>query len=57
MELFIIVESNFLFDIYLSRDTNPGHLVKLATTGKIRLSIPEYSLAEVDGRASTLISE
>jgi hypothetical protein len=31
--------------------------MKLATAGKIKIAIPEYSLAEVDGRASILLRE
>jgi len=57
MELFIIVESNFLFDICLSRDKNSSYLVGLASMGKIKIAIPEYSLAEVDGRASIILCE
>ena len=54
MELFIIVESNFLFDIYLSRDRSSAYLMNLASKGKIKIAIPEYSLAEADGQEATL---
>jgi len=57
MELFIIAESNFLVDIGIARDRNSSYLMNLASTGKIKIAIPEYSLAEVDGRVSILLRE
>ncbi len=57
MELFIIAESNFLIDIGIARDRNSSYLMNLASTGKIKIAIPEYSLAEVDGRVSFILRE
>jgi len=52
----VIGETNFAFDILFERDYASSHILKLAKQGKIKLVLPAFSLAELEGQALEIIN-
>lgn len=50
LNILLIVEPGFLFDVCLAQDLSSMYLMDIAEAGTIAMAVPEYSLVEIDGR-------